>query len=239
MKRLVGGDGGQTDPFWSPNGSQLIYKSPKGLWIVTSAGVPISKPDFTHHQQDTNPAWAPDDKSVAFASKRSTVSLDIYKRLFSAQGDDPIPLAFTSADEWDPSWSPGSDRIAFARGVGGTKAAVWTMDVNGKNQKQLTTDAGIYDDPAWSHDGTWIAATRRKTKSDPKVLWLMRSDGSNARALTKSGVNEHDPTWSPDGRYLAFSRGDSARQIVVIDLEGHEFATFGRDGASNGFPEWH
>jgi Tol biopolymer transport system component len=233
---LVGDPGTQTDAFWSPDGSQVVYRDPDvGLLIVTRDGSPVAT--FTDDGRDTNPAWAPDGTSIAFAGRRSSSGLDIYS------GTLPAPtevrrLTTAGADDWDPTWSPDGDRIAFVTKRDGN-AAIYTMEANGRILGRLTTDGAIYDDPAWSPNGDWIAVTRRETAQDEKVLWVMRSDGRDARRLTASGVDEHDPTWSPDGHFLAFVRGDTVRQIVIIDVNlAREVATVGRQGARNNTPDW-
>src|SRR6266576_2454283 len=76
---------------------------------------------------------------------------------------------------------------------------IYTMAADGTDQKPLTTDGAIYDDPAWSPDGDWIAVTRRETGTSATAVWLIRSDGSEMKPVTTSGIAESDPTWSSDG----------------------------------------
>ncbi len=114
------------------------------------------------------------------------------------------------------------------------------MDADGDNEQPLTTDDAIYDDPAWSPIGDWIAVTRRESQSAPKSLWVIRPDGTGARQLTHSGVSEHDPAWSPDGQFIAFARGGSEKHIVVIkfDGDGADLFTFGPVGTITDWPAW-
>ncbi len=230
---LVSGTGTQTDPSWSPDRTQVVYRGPTGLSIVTSDGKPM--PNFTHHSEDLNPAWSPDRLTIAFASDRSFGNLEIYRRAIADLTGLPQRLTTNVVDDWDPSWSPQGDRIAFASRRAG-RQWIYTMRASdGKNVVPVTSDQGIYDDPSWSPDGNWIAATRRATKTAPKELWLMRSDGKEGKIIASGDENANDPTWSPDSVYIAFAR---AGAIVIVDRNGTQAGTFSIPNASSGFPDW-
>jgi Tol biopolymer transport system component len=238
MKPLVKAPGSQTEPFWSPDGSQVVYQDRQvGLRIVTADGAPLVT--LTNDPGDNYPAWSPDGKSIAFVESHSEGKRDVYTLRLDALSDPPKRLTTDAVDDWDPSWSPAGDRIAFDSRRDGP-VTIYTMAADGKDQTRLTTDGAIYDDPAWSPDGDWIAVTRRETGTSPKGVWLIRPDGSGLKPITTSGIDESDPTWSPDGRFLAFTRGaPTLEKIVVSDLEGHDIATFVPPGATTRWPDWH
>ncbi len=86
---------------------------------------------------------------------------------------------------------------------------LFTATVTNTEAIALSGD-GIVDDssPAWSPDGTWIAFTRMKPRTEMgRQIWLMRADGSEAHPLTQNPEIHHGPpTWSPNGRFLLFQR---------------------------------
>jgi len=60
-----------------------------------------------------------------------------------------------------PSVSPNGDKIAFMKW--GTDQTIWdiyTMDIDGKNQIDITNLEGWEDFPSWSYDGTQILFSR-------------------------------------------------------------------------------
>jgi dipeptidyl aminopeptidase/acylaminoacyl peptidase/ribosomal protein L40E len=239
VRSLLAAPGNQSEPSWSPDRSRVVYRDPVGLRMILADGTPADPPDFTHHAQDLNPAWSPDGSTIAFATNRAPLtSLDIYARPADDNQVVITPLANSKADDWDPAWTPDGSRIVFVSKRLGD-AHLFVMNADGSDETEIDLGPGIYDDPAVSPDGQWLAFTRRENKDANKALYVARLDGSEMRRLTNSDVNEHDMTWSPDSRYIAVVRGDAGARIVVIELEtGAEASTFGVDGARAYTPDW-
>ena len=69
----------------------------------------------------------------------------------------------------------------------------------------------LFDDPAWSPDGTAIAFTVDRSEpygrgGFPKTdVYVVKADGSSLRHLTSDGLST-SPVWSPDGRAILYAR---------------------------------
>src|SRR4051794_26223402 len=73
---------------------------------------------------------------------------------------------------------PGENgKIAFAR-----DGDVWTVNPDGTNRTQLTTDPASDTEPAWSPDGQRIAFTSNRGGGTAHI-WLMNADGSGQSRL--------------------------------------------------------
>jgi Tol biopolymer transport system component len=149
----------------------------------------------------TDPAWSPDARRIAFASRRSG-SFDIY--VMNADGTGSRRLTATKEDDAQPSWSPDQRQIVFARGA---PTKLFVMDADGSNARRLTDDDAEEADPAWSPDGTWIVYVRRAPGTPARELWLVRPDGSGRRQLTSFARSVYNPAWSPDSTRIAFAGG--------------------------------
>jgi serine/threonine-protein kinase len=78
--------------------------------------------------------------------------------------------------------------------------------------RQLTTDAGLYLDPALSPDGKFVAYAAGP--SARMHLFVRPVDGARATGLTDSMPgSQRWPRWAPDGKSLAF-QGDSGIYTV-------------------------
>ena len=106
-----------------------------------------------------------------------------------------------------PCFTPDGAKIVFVS----DRDADWeiySMNLDGSEQRRLTDSPGIDRSPAVSPDGRLIAfVSDREGDLDP---YLMNLDGSERRVLFPRSGNEDDPIWAPDGKTVACTL--SARQ---------------------------
>lgn len=137
-------------------------------------------------------------------------------------------------DEWSPSWSPDSTKVAFASRRAPDPDRTYDSNIfvadiatPGSNPIQLTTyegsdggeDAGTY--PAWSPDGKQIAYVRG---GDPRLTWyaantlaVVSATGGEPRLLTRElDRNTYfSPVWTPDGKAIRFVLEDDGKQVLA------------------------
>lgn len=80
---------------------------------------------------------------------------------------------------------------------------VWMMDIDGKNNRQLTEGESNVSSPVFSPDGKWIAFI--SSKGGSANLYVMPRAGGEWRQVTNISTGVSDPLWSPDGKWIAFS----------------------------------
>ncbi|HXG63613.1 MAG TPA: protein kinase [Blastocatellia bacterium] len=119
-------------------------------------------------------------------------------------------------------WTP-EGKIVYVTDAGGN-LDIWMMDADGKNQKQLTADAGINVFASASPDGRHIFfSSNRAGNAGILNVWRMDSDGSNAKQLT-SGEGEYWPVCTPDGKWVIYTSATRAERpgLWKIPAEGGE-----------------
>lgn len=109
-----------------------------------------------------------------------------------------------------------ADRLCYASQAPRSPFDIWCSDMNGKNEKQLTSHDGKENliEPAISPDGVWVAfevqpdRTRRTTaegRADGGTIWKIGLSGDGIQQLTRGG-DDSAPSWSDDGRKIYFQR---------------------------------
>lgn len=134
-------------------------------------------------------------------------------------GDGLTQFTFAPYDahDYDPSWSPRNDFIAWDRNdrIVIRKRVPWSGDTS---QFVVTTShnsgcsvASGDDTPAISPNGEWVAFSR--CNPDPPggwSIWKVSINGGTAIQLTPTVANaSFYPTWSPDGQTIYFQRQDA------------------------------
>jgi hypothetical protein len=123
-------------------------------------------------------------------------------------------------------------RIAFVGKGANDNLEIFTVNRDGSDLRQLTSNAVVDDQPTWSPDGQRIAFRSRRTASFYSDVWVMNADGSNPVNVTYSdvriGSTAYDqPTWSPDGQSLIFTVSDEAmtpRASTLIRLRLSDYS---------------
>jgi TolB protein len=166
---------------------------------------------------DSEPAWSPDGRRIAFVSDRAGVT-----NLFVTDPRAEKVTAITDV-KWpcsQPRWSPDGKHLAFVANKAGIEQ-VFVVDADGKNLKQLTNHPTFRSSqPVWSPDGKRIAYTFYPG-ADQFEVFCMDADGGNAASVSKG--NGADPAFSPDGKTLAFTSWRTARpgwRLFATDPEG-------------------
>ncbi|HVF47210.1 MAG TPA: DPP IV N-terminal domain-containing protein [Pyrinomonadaceae bacterium] len=98
------------------------------------------------------------------------------------------------------SWMPGGKIVYTSRGSGFFD--IWSIEQDGKNQKQLTANASANFYPWATADGRYIVFTSTRARHTRSV-WRMDPDGGNLKQLTE-GPGDVFPQSSPDGRWVVF-----------------------------------
>ena len=119
------------------------------------------------------------------------------------------------------SWMPGGRIVYTSRGSGFSD--IWSIDQDGKDQKQLTANAGANSYP-WATatpDGRYIVFTSTRARSSRSV-WRMDTDGGNLKRLT-AGPGDLFPQSSPDGQWVIFhSTRSGSLRLWKVSIDGGE-----------------
>jgi len=145
--------------------------------------------------------------------------------LYSMNGDGSrLARLTTNGANTSPALSPDGTRLAYVH-----DGDVWTMDIDGTRQEQVTDTPAAELTPTWSPDATRIAYVVRAEDGADLEIMVRASDGTgNATHVTDNTYPDTDPAWSPPlpgrpGGLLAFVSarpGDTDRNVYVTDPAG-------------------
>ena len=195
---------------------------------------------------DYSPAISPDGKWIAFASTRLQ-NAELY--LMELTTLELQQLTHTDElDEYMPAFSPDSKSIAFvtertrggmmlppvqASGSDPSRAAIYLMDIDGRNQRALIDVDGADRTPVFSPDAQKIAFESKAPTAEPTAnsnnaeiddtleIYVIDIDGENKTQLTHNNVDDGHPTWSPNGKQIAFtSMVENIYQVFVVNAAG-------------------
>lgn len=200
--RLTAQPANECDLAWAPGGKRIVFSSSRSgnpeLYVMASDGSAVTRLTSTP-ADETSPDWSPDGKWIAYVRNG-----DIWKMRPDGSRRTKVAGGRLSVS-WNPSWSPGSRRIAFEddRATGERPTSeIWVVRADGTGLRRLTNNRVDDFQPAWSPNATLIAFASARGPTGLDHIWTIKPDGTRSRQLTTTDTGFAPGDFMPDWQGL-------------------------------------
>lgn len=241
--RLTNNDDEDLTPDLSPGGAYIVFISDRDgsrdIYRMNRDGSNVIRLTSTA-AEDAYPYYSSDGSKIIYSSKPDG-NWEIC--VMNSDGSDQRRLTYSSIHEEWAHISPDLHRIVYGAGNFPDSGDIYTMNIDGSDQKLLLDTANLLGLPKWSRTGEEIAFNNNTFLSGVfrGDVSIMHADGTNIRRLTDNNdtcVNE-DPYWSPDNQRIVFQSNQSGNyQIYVINSDGSNRIRLTNHNGNDYWPCW-
>lgn len=213
-------------PKISPDGQSIAYSWVGDIWIA-DIGSGACRRVTDNVAYDSNPAWFPDSRKIAFSSNREGNN-DIYA--VGINGGIPERHTWYGLDDTCLDVSPDGEKILIASYREAYSYNLYEVDIHGGLPVPLTHHTGVSQDGSYSHDGKNIVVTRGPASwtrrfyngSGDNDLYILNRESSDAEWVEDSyNGNDMWADYSPDDEQIYFvSDRDGIENIYRIPSSG-------------------
>jgi TolB protein len=233
-------------PNWSRDGKYFLFNQGGRMYKLPVGGKEPQLLDTGFATRCNNDHGISPDGTQLVISDQSQDDRKSRIYILPIGGGTPRRITELAPSYWH-GWSPDGKTLAYCAERNGN-FDIYTIPVEGGEEKRLTTATGLDDGPDYSHDGKYIYFNSERTGT--MQIWRMKTDGSEQQQVTSDEYNNWFAHPSPDGKWLVLLsyekdvKGHPANKDVMLRLMpvgGGEIQVlaklFGGQGTIN-VPSW-
>jgi Tol biopolymer transport system component len=226
-------------PAWSRSGRALVFSArnsdsvtvyilrpPRETPEVLALKGRWTSPKARNFSYLLDPAWAPDERHIAFGDFWSPEYSTIRIASLGTRTLRSLTKPRTGrTDDW-PAWSPRGRTIAFVRRTGSRAPRILLVGRDGRGLYRLTRG----ESPSWSPDGRHLVYALGNS-----IFRIHVASRSRTRIVANLGERGAglQPRWSPDGRKILYVTSGG---IWTMDADGSDRVLVIRRSSRKPFP---
>lgn len=198
---------------WSPDGTELLYKTDAGLYVAAADG---SNRRTVAEGFLLRAAWSPNGERVAFTQSETFVgNAALYTSRPDGSDRRKINGPLTGSSSPDFYWSPTGDHIAYiAKEERASYHDLYMSRPDGSEHRRVNATLGDGDSvrwasfSSWSPDGSHIAYQVRNADAEVMDLYVAAADGSTNHKLNTPGMMTGTrwwAVWNRDGTRMLYT----------------------------------
>jgi Tol biopolymer transport system component len=186
-----------TTSSWSPNGRQIVFSVPLGIYVVNADGTGLRRllPSVSRYAYGADtPAWSVTNLIAYVRYLPSRDRTEIYT--VNPNGSGNSPLIRGTASSRQPSWSPDGMAIAFVAITVPLQSAgvIEVASAGGTGRHRVSPPSWTSYSPTWTPDGRVVFLVKRNATTS---AYIVNRDGSGLRLLYPHLRDALQITWGP------------------------------------------
>ncbi|MAR08927.1 MAG: hypothetical protein CL681_02995 [Blastopirellula sp.] len=230
---------------WTPvflNNKELVYvdlEKPE-LTVIKRLNLTDLSTKRLHPEantQELEPAFFKGGERSTYLKTTGGLNVGIVIRDEQKNKEALLPAEAGFCGYKSPAFFPDGNRVIFSFAQGGQQD-LYSVNLDAKDRKQITSHSGNNYWPSFSPDGKRILFG--STRDGNYEIYSMNLDGKEVRRLTDCRFQDLRPQFSPDGKRIAFtSSRDGNFEVYVMNADGRHVKRITHHEERDDYAAWH